>query len=251
MKRILYIALTSLLVLLSFSDASAQLYRRENRRGNRDAAKGDFDKAMVHYETALAKDTINKLPLLYNAAYTLHSDRRDSTQNMVKDTLAMQYLDRMADVVEGTEYEYDYHFTKGVVAIDMADWQKAVDEFKKCLIMDPNDMEARENYIYAKEHLSKDNGGGGQDQQQQQDQQQDQQQNQQQNQQQDQQQDQQQQDQKNQDQGDQQGQQGSKISPQAAKQILQAMQAKERETQDKVEKKKAAALKSKQKEKNW
>ena len=117
--------------------------------------------------------------------------------------------------------------------------------------MDPNDMEARENYIYAKEHLSKDNGGGGQNQQQQQDQQQDQQQNQQQDQQQDHQQDQQQQDQKNQDQGDQQGQQGSKISPQAAKQILQAMQAKERETQDKVEKKKAAALKSKQKEKNW
>jgi hypothetical protein len=29
------------------------------------------------------------------------------------------------------------------------------------------------------------------------------------------------------------------------------MQAKERETQDKVEKKKAEALKSKQKEKNW
>jgi hypothetical protein len=256
-------------VLLSVADASAQSYRRDNRKGNRAFASGDFDKAMKHYEGSLAKDTVNTLPLLYNAAYTLHSDRRDSLQNMAKDSIAVNYLDRLAEAVVGTEYEHDYHFTKGVLAIDMKDWQKAMDEFKTCMIMDPNDMEARENYIYAKEHLSKDNGGGGgqdqqnQDQQNQDQQNQDQQNQDQQNQNQDQQnqdqQDQNQQDQQNQDQNkDQQGQQQnpdgqneSRISPQAAKQILQAMQAKERETQDKVEKKKAEALKSKQKEKNW
>lgn len=271
MKKIIYISVAFVLVLLSVADASAQSYRRDNRKGNRAFAKGDFDKAMMHYEESLAKDTVNTLPLLYNAAYTLHSDRRDSLQNAVKDSLAVDYLERMAESVAGTEYEFDYHFTKGVVAIDMKDWQKAMDEFKKCMIMDPEDMKARENYIYAKEHLSKDNnGGGGQNQQNQQnqdqqnqDQNQDQQ-NQDQNQ--DQNNDQQNQDQQdqNQDQQNQDGQNGqddqqkgegqpqeSKISPQAAKQILQAMQAKERETQDKVEKKKAEALKSKQKEKNW
>ena len=252
MKRILYIVMTSVMVLLSFADASAQLYRRENRRGNRAVADGDYDKAMMHYEKSLAKDTVNAIPLLYNAAYALHSDRRDSLQNMAKDSLAMQYLDRMAESVVGTEHEYDYHFTKGAIAMDMKDWQKAVDEFKKCLIMDPNDMKARENYIYAKEHRSKDGGGGGgQDQQDQQNQQDQQDQQDQQNQQQDQQ----NQQQNQQDQGDQQQGEGqpqeSKISPQAAKQILQAMQAKERETQEKVEKNKAAAVKSKQKEKNW
>lgn len=254
------------LVLLSVADASAQSYRRDNRKGNRAFASGDFDKAMKHYEGSLAKDTVNTLPLLYNAAYTLHSDRRDSLQNMAKDSIAVNYLDRLAEAVVGTEYEHDYHFTKGVLAIDMKDWRKAMDEFKTCMIMDPDDMEARENYIYAKEHLSKDNGGGGgqdqqnQDQQNQDQQNQDQQNQDQQGQQQNQdQQDQQNLDQQNQDQNqDQQGQQQnpdgqneSRISPQAAKQILQAMQAKERETQDKVEKKKAEALKSKQKEKNW
>ena len=261
MKRILYIVMTSVLMLLSFADASAQLYRRENRRGNRAVAEGDYDKAMMHYEKSLAKDTVNAIPLLYNAAYALHSDRRDSLQNMAKDSLAMQYLDRMAESVVGTEHEYDYHFTKGAIAMDMKDWQKAVDEFKKCMIMDPNDMKARENYIYAKEHLSKDGGGGGgqnqqdqQDQQNQQDQQDQQEQNQQQNQNEQNHQNQGDQQQDQQDQGEQQGEgqpQESKISPQAAKQILQAMQAKERETQEKVEKKKAAAVKSKQKEKNW
>ena len=48
----------------------------------------------------------------------------------------------------------------------------------------------------------------------------------------------------------QQGQQ-PKITPQAAQQMLQAIQAKEKETQDKVNKQKAEALKSRQKDKNW
>lgn len=292
MKRtLIYVMMILVLAMAGLAEVSAQEYRRENRRGNRAFAKGDFDKAVGHYEKALAKDTVNTLPLIYNMAYVLHSDRRDSTKNALKDSLALKHLDEIAEKVKGTEYEYDYHFTKGVIAIDMKDWQKAVDEFKQCLLMDPEDMEARENYIYAKEHLQKDGGGsgggGGQDQQQDQqnqdgDQNQDQQnqegdqnkdqqdqQNQdgdqnkdQQNQQeqngdqQEQNNDQNQQDQGGQDekgdQGEQQGQpQEPKISQQAAQQILQAMQAKERETQEKVEKKKAAAMRSKQKEKNW
>lgn len=281
MKRtLIYMMMILVLAMAGLAETSAQEYRRENRRGNRAFAKGDFDKAVGHYEKSLAKDTVNTLPLIYNMAYVLHSDRRDSTKNALKDSLAIRHLDKIAEKVKRTEYEYDYHFTKGVIAIDMKDWRKAVDEFKQCLLMDPEDMDARENYIYAKEHLQKDDGGsgggGGQDQQQeqneeQQDQEGDQnkdrqdQQNQdgdQQNQdgdQQEQNNDQNQQDQQDQDgqdekgdQGDQQGQpQEPKISQQAAQQILQAMQAKERETQEKVEKKKAAAMRSKQKEKNW
>lgn len=42
-----------------------------------------------------------------------------------------------------------------------------------------------------------------------------------------------------------------KISPQQAQQMLKAIQAKEKETQEKVNKEKAAVLKSRQKEKNW
>lgn len=274
MKRtLIYVMMSLVLAMAGLAETSAQEYRRENRRGNRAFAKGDFDKAIGHYEKSLAKDTVNTLPLIYNMAYVLHSDRRDSTKNALKDSLAIRHLDKIAEKVKGTEYEYDYHFTKGVIAIDMKDWQKAVDEFKQCLLMDPEDMDARENYIYAKEHLQKDDGGsgggGGQDQQQEQnEEQQDQEGDQnkdrqdQQNQdgdQQEQNNDQNQQDQQDQDgqdekgdQGDQQSQpQEPKISQQAAQQILQAMQAKERETQEKVEKKKAAAMRSKQKEKNW
>ena len=278
MKRsVIYLMMIFALALVDFTDASAQVYRRENRRAGRAFAEGQYEKAIKHYDKALVSDGADSLALLYNKAFVLHSDRRDSTKNAHLDSLSLKYLDEIANAVVGTEYEFDYHFNRGVIGMDMKDWQSAVDEFKKCLLLDPEDMKARENYIYAKEHLKKEqqqqqqqqqqqnqNQNQGQDQQDQQDQdQQDQQDQGQQNQQ-----DQGQQDQqnKNEDQGDQsqnqdnqdqQGQNGqgqqpdSKISEQAAQQILQAMQAKERETQDKVEKKKAAAMKSKQKEKNW
>lgn len=264
MKRIfIFLMMVVVMALADCVDASAQLYRRENRRAGRAFAQGDYEKALEHNEKALQSKGADSLALVYNKAIVLHSDRRDSSKNAKLDTLALKSLDEIAGAVAGTEYEYDYHFTRGVIDIDMEDWQGAVDEFKKCILLDPEDMKARENYVYAKEHLK-------QQQQQQQNQQnqqnqQDQQDQQNQQDQQDQQQDlkdQQQDNQDNQnnkdnkdnqkDQQDQQGQQPeSKISQQAAQQILQAMQAKERETQDKVEKKKAAAMKSKQKDKNW
>ena len=125
-----------------------------------------------------------------------------------------------------------------------------MDAFKAALLLDPGDLEAKENYIYAKKMLENQQGGGGgndqnQDQQDQQNQNQDQDQNDQQqnpDQNPDQDQDQNQQDQQNQE---------PQISPQQAQQLLRAIQAKERETQDKVNKEKAALLKSRQKEKNW
>ena len=263
MKRsVICFIMIAVLALVDFTDASAQLYRRENRRAGRAFEKGAYEEALLHYEKALQSKGVDSLALMYNKAYVLHSDRRDSTQNARLDTLALQALDSIADVVSGTEYEYDYHYTRGVIDIDMENWQGAVDQFKKCILLDPEDMTARENYVYAKKHLQQqqqqNNQYLNQDQNQdgQQDQNQDKNKDGQQGQDQNQDQDQDGQHDQNQDKNkdDQQGQgqpQKSKISQQAAQQILQAMQAKERETQDKVEKKKAAAMKSKQKEKNW
>ena len=256
--------MVAVLASADFADASAQLYRRENRRAGRAFAEGDYEKALQHYEKALQSKGADSLALLYNRAYVLHSDRRDSTRNMRLDSLALEALDAIAGSVAGTGYEYDYHYTRGVIDIDMENWQGAVDEFKKCILLDPEDMTARENYVFAKEHLKQqqqqqqqqqqNNQDQNQEGQQDQDQNQDQNQNKDQDQDKDDQQDQDQNGDRNKDQQDRNGQgqpQESKISPQAAQQILQAMQAKERETQDKVEKKKAAAMKSKQKEKNW
>ena len=176
-------------------------------------------------------------------------------------------LDRIKEVAPESAYAADYYYNAGDVAIGMKNWQAAVDALKQSLLRNPGDLEAKENYIYAKKMLenqqqqqqNQNNDQQNQDQnqdQQNQDQNQDQnkdqnQDNQDQNQdQQDQNKDQDQQDQ-NQNQNQQQQGQQPKITPQAAQQMLQAIQGKEKETQEKVNKEKAKALNSRQKEKNW
>ncbi len=239
--------------------ASAQVDKKDVRRGNRDFRKENFKEAEIDYRKALVKDSLS-VAANYNLANTLYL-QEDYAQ-------ARQTLDRIKDVAPVSESAADYYFNLGDAAIQQQDWQSAVDAFRESLIRRPEDLQAKENYIYAKKKLE-----DQQNQQQNQDQNQD---NQDQNQDnQDQNNDQNQNDQKNNDdqkddqnkdqnqdnqdrnndrqppkQQPQQGQQ-PKITPQAAQQMLQAIQAKEKETQDKVNKQKAEALKSRQKEKNW
>ena len=258
MKRILYIVL--LLSAVSVLDLSAQTDRREVRKGNRDFKKENYREADIEYRKAIVKDSLS-VAANYNLANTLF--RLDDMEQAAK------VMDRIKEVAPATESAADYYYNIGDIAIASKNWQAAVDAFKQALLRNPGDLDAKENYIYAKKMLE-----NQQQQQQNQDQNQDNQNNQDQDQNQDQNndqnnddqnkdQDKQDQDQKNDDQNqdkqdqkndqNQQQQQGQqpKITPQAAQQMLQAIQAKEKETQDKVNKEKAKALNSRQKEKNW
>ncbi len=252
MKQYRYIILVAVTFLMGVS-AMAQVDKKDVRRGNRDFRKENFREAEIDYRKALVKDSMS-VAANYNLASTLYREG-DYAQ-------AMQTLERVKDVAPMSPASADYYFNLGDAALQQQDYQKAVEAFGESLIRRPDDLQAKENFIYAKKKL--------QDQQQNQqnqnnDQNQDNQDNQDQNDQnrnddqdnQDQQNDQDKNDHnqdQNQDQNDQpqqsQGQQ-PKISPQAAQQMLQAIQAKEKETQDKVNKQKAEALKSRQKEKNW
>jgi tetratricopeptide (TPR) repeat protein len=234
--------------------ANAQVDKKDVRRGNRDFRKENYKEAEIDYRKALVKDSLS-LAANYNLAGTLYR-----TGDMEQ---AKQALERIKDSAPASDYGADYYFNLGDVAIAMQDWQGAVEAFGKSLLINPGDLQAKENYIYARKKLQDQQ----QNQQNQNDQNQDQQNDQNQNDQnQDQQNNQDDQNQDKKDDGDdkqdqngqdqnkqdqpQQGQQ-PKISPQAAQQMLQAIQAKEKETQDKVNKQKAEALKSRQKEKNW
>ena len=249
MKNILYILV--LLATVSVADASAQIDRREVRKGNRQFKKENYREADIEYRKALVKDSLS-MAANYNLANNLFR-QNDLDQ-------ATKVMDRIKDVAPASEYAADYYYNVGDVAIGKKDWQAAVDALKQSLLRNPGDLEAKENYIYAKKMLE-----NQQNQQNQQDQNQDQNQNQNQNQDQNQDQNQNQDQDKNQnknqnndndqqnDQNQNQQQQGQqpKITPQAAQQMLQAIQAKEKETQEKVNKEKAKALNSRQKEKNW
>ena len=256
MKTNKYILLIAVIFLSTFA-AEAQVDKRDVRRGNRDFKKENYKEADIDYRKALVKDSTS-VAANYNLASTLFR-QGDMEQ-------AKKMLERVKDSAPATESAADYYFNLGDVAIALQDWQGAVDALEQSLLINPGDLQAKENYIYAKKKLE--------DQQnQQQNQNQDQNQDQNQNDQQDQNgqnnednKDQEQKDDKqdqnkdqndqNKDQQNQQNPQQSqgeepKITPQAAQQMLQAIQAKEKETQDKVNKEKAEALKSRQKEKNW
>lgn len=262
MKGMKYI-LTSVLAILCAAQMFAQVDRHDVRAGNRKFKKEDWREADISYRKALVKDSTS-IAANYNLANTAYRQKNYDE--------AGKLLDRIKDSAPASSHVSDYWFNAGDVALAKKDYQAAVNAFKSALLANPSDLEAKENYIYAKKKLEdqQKNGGGQNDQNQNQDQNQNNQDNKdQQNDQQNDQNQQNKQDNKDQDKGQNQnnsqnqnnnqgqnqngqsGQQPVKISPQQAQQMLKAIQAKEKETQDKVNREKAEALKSRQKEKNW
>ena len=227
MKSLRY--MLTALGLLACLAASAQVDKRDVRRGNRQFRKEDYKEADISYRKALVKDSTS-FAANYNLASTLY--RQGNAQE------AAAQLQKIAQAASLSPNAPDYYFNLGDCALAQQDWNTAIQAFQQVLLRNPGDMEAKENLAYAKlMQQDQEGGGGGQDQNQDQDQQnQDQNQN---------------QDQQDQDQNQGQGQQPVKISPQQAQQMLQAIQAKEKETQEKVKKAEAEAAKSRQKEKNW
>ena len=227
------------------------------RRGNRQFKKKDYAAADISYRKALMLDTAS-VAAHYNLANNLY--RQENLDE------AARQLDAVQLTAGEEKFAADYYFNRGDIAIAQEDWQTAVNMFKESLRRRPEDLEAKENYLYARNKLMEQQQNQNQQNQDQNQEQQNQDQNQDQNQEQqnqdqnqdqqnqDQNQDQQQnqQDQQNQQQQQQQQQdQQAQLNPQQAQQLLQAIQDKEKQTQEKVDEKKAQALKSRQKEKNW
>lgn len=242
---------------------SAQADKSDVRRGNRRFAKKDYRQSDIFYRKALVKDSLS-FAANYNLANNLY--RQGNFDEAAK------YYDKAVPLTpqkgrRASEYAESVHFGRGDAALAKKDWQGAVDAFRQAILQNPDDVEAKENYIYARKKLqeqrsqqnrqdqdnqnnqdNQDNKDNQNKDQQDQDKDRNQNQDQNQNQNQDQNQDNQQQDKPD-------GQDGRqpqpKVSPQQAQQMLKAIQAREKETQDKVNREKAAVLKSKQKDKNW
>ena len=246
--------------MLSCAVAFAQTDRREVRAGNRQFKKGNWQNAEIEYRKAQVKDS-SSFAANYNLAGALYREGNYDE--------AGKSLERLKDVAPMSANSADYYYNLGNIAVQKKDWKSAVDAYKQSLLRNPGDLDAKENYAYAKQMLKNEGGDGGDDQQNQdqnqdqnndrnnqnnnngqnQDNDQNKDQNQDQNHNNDQNKDQNQGDRPKPQQGEGQGE--AKISPQQAQQMLKAVQAREKETQDKVNKEKAALLKSRQKEKNW
>ena len=208
-----------ILMLASPVMLQAQSDRSEVRAGNREFKKGEFREAELDYKRALEEDSTS-VTAKYNLGNALYK-----TESYSEAELYLKGLGDSLKSVSASKASDCFH-NSGNLALKQKKYQEAVDAYKESLRLEPEQQQQQQN------------------QQNQQDQNQDQQDNRDQDNQQDQ--------NRNQDQQDNQNQQNQpQITPQAAQQMLQAIEDKEKQTQDKVKKVKAQQQKSKEKEKNW
>ena len=250
--------------------------RREVRKGNRLYNKGEYQQSIERYGRALMLD-----PASFEATYNLGNalskaemyDKAEQMQNRAA-----------ADTLRSDTERAEAYYNLGNTQFRQKKYQEALESYKRSLLLNPDDREAKYNYAYTK-HLLDDeqkNGGGGGDQNQQNKDQQNQQDQNNQNQQgqdqnkdqnkdqqdqnkdqQDQNKDQQDQNQDQQGQGQGQGQPDGKdgeqgegegqprpegISPQEQEQMLDAIQAQEDRTQEKLKEKQGVVVRGR---KNW
>ena len=251
MKGLKYIILVPVFFAVASVGLNAQTDRRDVRKGNRDFRKENYREAEIDYRKALVKDSLS-FAANYNLGNTLYRSG-DMEQ-------ARKSYEAVKESAGASVYGADYYYNMGNAAVAVQDWQGAVEAYIQSLLRNPGDLDAKENYIYAREML-KNNQNNQNNQNQNQDNQDNQDNTDNQN------------DRQNQDGNDDKDKkdgsrnpddrngdsnqdrqpqpQDAKITPQAAQQMLRAIQAKEKETQEKVNKEKAEAMKSRQKEKNW
>lgn len=276
MRRFLQILVFSTL-LFNVYLADAQVDRREVCKGNKHFSKENYQEAEIDYKKALVKDSTS-LAAQFNLANTYYK-----LENFPQ---AQEAITAIGDTIANAKNSSDIYHNLGNVYLKQKQYQQAIEEYKNSLRRNPDDMETKSNLAYAQKMLQNQQNQQNNDQNDDQnndqnnDQNQDNQ-NQDNNENQDDQKDQndnqnnddqdkndQQNNDQNKDQNkdqnndqnnnnppksDQQQNQGQqpKITPQAAQQMLQAIEDKERDTQEKVKKEKALMMKSKQKEKNW
>lgn len=261
MHRLLYI----FLFLLTSAGAQAQQMPERSlvRKGTRQYNKGNYEQAISRYEQAL-QAVAGQFEATYDLGNALYKAERF---DRAEQTMQQAAADSLRTDTERAEAFYNL----GNAQFKQQKYKEALESYKQSLRLNPSDMEAKYNYAYTKRLLdeNKDGGGGGGDQNkdQNQDQNKDQNQNDQSQQNPDQKGDQkdqkgdpkdQQGDQKQnpqegkgdkEDQGDQQGQPTpSGISPQEQQQMLDAIQAQEDKTQEKLKEKQGVVVRGK---KNW
>ena len=248
--------IATLVALCSAEVASAQKMPERHlvRKGNRQYERGEIEKSIENYNRALAID-----PTSFEAAYDLGSALfRAERYDKAEQTLTKV----AADSLRTNTDRADAAFNLGNNYFAQKKYQEALDCYRKAMRLNPDDKDAKYNYAYTKLLMQAQQNQQNQDQQNQDQQNQDQQQNQN------------QQDQQNSDQnqdkeqGDQQEQQGENqpqeqqgdqqegesqpregaISPQEQAAMLDAIQAQEDKTQEKLKEKKGILIRGR---KNW
>ena len=142
MHRFLYI-----LFLFAFLSASAQQMpeRREARKGNRSYHKGDYQKAVERYTQALTY-----APGSFEGTYNLGSALCKAEMfDKAEQTMARA----AADTLRTDEERAQAFYNLGNAQFLQKKYKEALESYRRSLLLDPADMEAKYNYAYTKKLL--------------------------------------------------------------------------------------------------
>ncbi len=142
MHRFLYI-----LFLFAFLSASAQQMpeRREVRKGNRSYHKGDYKKAVERYTQALTY-----APGSFEGTYNLGSALCKAEMfDKAEQTMARAAADTLRTDKERAQAFYNL----GNAQFLQKKYKEALESYRRSLLLDPADMEAKYNYAYTKKFL--------------------------------------------------------------------------------------------------
>lgn len=154
MYRILIVAM-----LFACSTLSAQQMpeRALVRKGNRQYNKGNYERSIERYTQALEAD-----PTSFEALYDLGSALcRAERYETATQTMQRAAADSLRSDTERAEAFYNL----GNALFQQKKYKEALDSYRKSLLLNPSDMEAKYNYAYTKRLLDDQNqdqnGGGG------------------------------------------------------------------------------------------
>ena len=142
MHRFLYI-----LFLFAFLSASSQQMpeRREVRKGNRSYHKGDYQKAVERYTQALTY-----APGSFEGTYNLGSALCKAEMfDKAEQTMARAAADTLRTDKERAQAFYNL----GNAQFLQKKYKEALESYRRSLLLDPADMEAKYNYAYTKKLL--------------------------------------------------------------------------------------------------
>ena len=144
-----------LLLLLPLSlFAARQPERKDMREGNRAYNSGDFREAWLSYRRAEEKapESPNVQFNMGNALYR----QVDSTMLRFSPDEARQLQEQARQLFQNAaETHTDHrqvaaaHFNAGNTHLREQNWPAAIEEYKKSLRLNPNDMEAKQNLVFA------------------------------------------------------------------------------------------------------
>ena len=133
-------SLLAILLLFCSLSAFAQADRHDVRAGNRKYRQRQYKEAEIDYRKAMDKDSTS-LTARYDLASSLY--KQEDYEGAARTLMGAQ-----TPLVPA-----QYYYNAGNAAAKMKDWRQAVNMYKMALLMDPSDMAAKENYVYARKML--------------------------------------------------------------------------------------------------